>query len=240
MANDTNENEVTATQNMIQACWLSYDIPDSAGAAFRFGVVAELRPIAFHAQRSVWIIREGDIPYNLIARLEAKGADVQIVRFDPSEAPKLLTMCVNAVRTDIRETVENAKKSCAAAQLRYDETENPEAAQKRYMQDAKRINKVAAQKLKDLRALAQRWNVESRVDSLAGATVAVESVRVAMLNRARAYADAIRALRERNNSEDSGIIAEAEASRVPGMVLAGYLEDKGLTTEARRVSKFFD
>lgn len=107
------------------------------------------------------------------------------------------------------------------------------------MQDAKRINKVAAQKLKDLRALAQRWNVESRVDTLAGATVAVESVRVAMSNRAKAYADAIRALKERANSEDSGIIAEAEASRVPGMVLAGYLEDKGLTAEAKKVSKFF-
>lgn len=232
-----NEVEATATQNMIQACWLSYDIPETAEIE---SPVSELRPIAFHAQKSVWIIREGDIPYNLIARLEAAGANVQIVRFDPSEAPKLLNMCVNAVRADIRETIDNARKSCAAAQKRYDNNENPEDAQRRYMQDAKRINKVAAQKLKDLRALAQRWNVESRVDSLAGATTAVESVRVAMLNRARAYADAIRALRERNNSEDSGIIAEAEASRVPGMVLAGYLEDKGLTTEARRVSKFFD
>lgn len=237
MANDTNETEVTATQNMIQACWLSYDIPETADIE---SPVAELRPIAFHAQKSVWIIREGDIPYNLVARLQAAGADVQIVRFDPSEAPKLLNMCVNAVRADIRETVDNAKKSCAAAQLRYDNTENPEAAQKRYMQDAKRINKVAAQKLKDLRALAERWNVLSRVDTLAGATVAVQTVNTAMANRAKAYADAIRALRERNNSEDSGIIAEAEASRVPGMVLAGYLEDKGLTTEARRVSKFFD
>lgn len=237
MSNEhANEVEVSATQNMIQACWLSYDIPETADIE---SPVSELRPIAFHAQKSVWIIREGDIPYNLIARLEAAGADVQIVRFDPSEAPKLLNMCVNAVRADIRETVDNAKKSCAAAQARYDNTENPEAAQKRYMQDAKRINKVAAQKLKDLRSLAERWNVLSRVDTLAGATVAVESVRVAMSNRAKAYAAAIAALKARNDSADSGIIAEAEASRVPGAVLASYLEDKGLNAEAKQVSKYF-
>lgn len=107
MNNDfANETEVTAQQNMIQACWLSYDIPETADIG---SPVAELRPIAFHAQKSVWIIREGDIPYALVARLEAAGADVQIVRFDPSEAPKLLNMCVAAVRADIRETVDNAK-----------------------------------------------------------------------------------------------------------------------------------
>lgn len=219
----------------IQACWLAYDIPESADIE---NPSNELRPIAFRQQKSMWIIQEGDIPYALVARLREVGAEVDIIRFDASEAPKLLRMAVKAIARDIRETVANARRSEAAALARMEENEDTDKALTRYNADRNRIIKTMGRNIRDLRQLAERFNVIDRVANLDDAVTATRSLRVRMLQRAKAYADTVNELASLMG-EDNEVVRAGRRSRIPGPILADYADENGANGEKLR-SKFFD
>jgi len=210
---------------MIQACWLSYDIPDDAELSEEPCDV--LRPIAFHRQKSVWIIQEGDIPYHYVNELQQAESLVDIVRFDASEAPKLLRMCIETITKDIRDTVASARANAASAEARLQAAEEPDAAFNAYARDRNRIIRTMGRNLRDLRTLAERFHVADRIPALDTCVSAVAAIQVSMLQRAKAYADTTREL-ARELGETNAMVRAARASRVPGAILADFAEENGV------------
>ena len=229
---------------MLQACWLVYDIP--AGATFTDPASEReytnpsdlLRPLAFRANLSCWVIQEGDIPHMLIdaMRTQAK-ATVHIVRFDASEAPKLLAMAIEAVEKDIKATVANANASYDAATERYGEQENPDKALARFSADTKRILKVAGRNLKDLKSLAARFHIQP--PSLDKARTAVDTLRLNMQEQAATFTAAVIAIEAANGKGDA-MAKAARAGQVPAGILADYAEENGAVKEGAALrSRFF-
>jgi hypothetical protein len=230
------DNEPAETETpMIQACWLTYDIPDSADIV---NPSNELRPIAFRANLSCWVIQECDIPYMLLNDLRQAGADVHVVRFDASEAPKLLRMAGKAIEKDIRAAVASAKANATTAALKMNEADNPQEALRQYKNAQTRITKALGQKLKDLKSVAQRFHVAAQVPSLPTSVTAVASLRLTMMERAKAYSEAVAELEAKLGPENA-VVTTAKKSGIPGEILADYLDDNGLNGGKLR-SRFFD
>lgn len=219
---------------LIQACWLTYDIPEKSGFPNPSG---QLRPLAFRANLSCWVIQESDIPYVLIHEMRQAGADVHIVRFDASETPKLLKMACAAVERDIKQAVKAGQRNANAAvdRLRDADGDTNEAI-KKYKNDQNRIIKDMGQKLKDLRAVARRFNIAARVPSLTASISAVGSLQATMDARAKAYYEAVQELEAHEGN--TAVVRTAKASGMPGEILADYMDDTGLDGQKLR-SRFF-
>lgn len=229
------DKEPTETETpMIQACWLTYDIPDSADIP---NPSNELRPLAFRANLSCWVIQEADIPYMLINELRQAGADVHIVRFDASEAPKLLRMACKAIEKDIRGTIAAAKRNAETAALKMNEADNPQEALKQYKNAQTRITKTLGRNLRDLKSVAQRFNLSAQIPSLPQSVTAVASLQLTMMERAKAYSEAVAEL-EAGLGSQNAIVTTAKRSGIPGEILADYLDDNGLNGDKLR-SRFF-
>lgn len=228
-------NEPEAEPVLIQACWLAYDLPENADISDEPCDV--LRPIAFHCQLSGWIIQEADIPLMYVDELRRAGATVDIFRFDASEAPKILRKACQAVEADVKKVIAEGRANCNRAIVRLNDDENAERALKRFKADQTRITKTMGRKLKDLKACAERFNISGRVPSLATCVSASSAIRTLLLQRAKAYAEAVAELEAQEGATDS-VVMTAKKSRIPGDILADYLDDKGLDGAKLR-SKYF-
>lgn len=230
---------------LIQACWLVYDIPQ--GATFTDPASEReytnpsdlLRPIAFRANLSCWVIMEGDIPHMLLDNMrEQAKARIHIVRFDASETPKLLAMAADAIERDIRATVQEANASYNRSVERFHENDNSDKAQKRFDQDTKRILKVAGRNLKDLRSLATRFQIESRLPTLNTANIAVKTLQGKMVAQAKAFGAAVLAIEAQNGKGDA-MAKAARMGQVPAGILADYAEEHGAEKEGKSLRDSF-
>ncbi len=115
-----NKNTTTATDALTQpdarlSCsMLIYDIPSNNPAGYA-DPSATLRRLGFRVNLSAWVLPDGAVPHTFIHELRTKyNANVDVIRFDTAEGPRLCKMAVAAMQ---KEMAENAKRAAAGIKL---------------------------------------------------------------------------------------------------------------------------
>lgn len=203
--------------------WFSYDIPVNARIQ---NPTRRLRRIGARLNFSVWILPESSIPYGLIDRLHQVGANTQLVRFDPSEADKLLEMAKAAIEKEIQTTLARAQESQDAAHTRmYTSDKKENIALQTYLSRSRFNLKRANDLLADLRQAAAAFGTSAHhANSLDTALNAVNALQTATHKRASAYA-ALAATAERLGERWAAKQAADDA--FPALFLCEYIEERG-------------
>lgn len=210
--------------NNLNACMLLYDIPDQADIANPSPV---LRRLGLRVNLSCWVIPESDLPYGLLHSMAVAGATWHAVRFDRSEAQKLVAMGVQSLKRELADQVARARRSEIRASAAMDgSTESTERAEARYQREiaavTKRYNELAA----DLATAAARFGIAQEAYGLVDATLAMAGIRMGMEERARTFVQA------RARLAETGM---AFPETTPAGILADAAEEAGLdgTAELR-------
>lgn len=216
-----------------QACLLIYDIPDESGFPNPSNI---LRSIAVRVNLSCWVIPESSIPYTLLNEMEAVGCTWHTVKFDASEGDKLRRMAVDAITREITEAITRAETSYTRALRKFQRSkESPEKAQSTYMKVIGQIDRRMNRLQRQLRRVTTEFGIEQSAIPLTRLTRATVTIQDKVKARCRLYADAIRQLQSINGVRDP----MAQAGRVdgvPALILADYMDDRGLDSSKLRAA----
>src|SRR5262249_44000689 len=117
---------------------LVYDIPKKSGLA---NPSKRLRRLGVRINLSCWVIREENIPWNLLNELREGGASWHTVAFADDEAQTLLTMALEALQRDADAAAKRAEESIARADSLLDQGD-PAASRRRADAAIKRPRKL--------------------------------------------------------------------------------------------------
>jgi predicted RNA-binding Zn-ribbon protein involved in translation (DUF1610 family) len=208
---------------------LQYDIPDSVDVANPSGI---LRRLGIRVTLSVWAVQEARMPWPLIDRMGKAGCKVFTVRFDPEEAPKLISLAITSLREDIAEARASLQASLDwAAEDLQDSDESPDKAEKAYRRRTRAAIGHAEKLLEDLQEAAEAFGVAGPItQDMAQARARIGGLRAATQARASMY------LRLAERQKEGPLKRAAMNGDVPAGVLADALEDDGEDTTAERAA----
>lgn len=215
-----------------------YDIPDRAEITNPSG---ELYGRAVRINLSCWVVAEGDIPWNLLNRLNTAGATAYVVPFDPRGAKTLVTMMTDALRKEIADALRRCERSArlveeriaAAGETSLTPDEADEWTRKRAEDVANRMGVL----LENMETAATRFGIPASILNARHALTTANAIGSAMNARAAVYAEAVRVARQ---STDYGIANAAEADAIPPTILADALDDAGQHGTADALRAAFD
>lgn len=195
----------TAETRNLNACMLIYDIPDTADVPNPSRV---LRRLGVRVNLSCWVIPESDVPYTTLHALTEGGATWHTVRFDASEARKLVDMAVAALRRELADAVARAEASRdgADAQLAAS-SDDPDRAEAYYLRRAASIAERCRELQDDLAAVAGRFGIDPEQFGAAAAETAVAAISAGMHARAAEYAAAVKAAKAAGMGDVDGVPA---------------------------------
>lgn len=225
----------------MQACLLIYDIPEEIQPGHEpiENPSNLLRRIAVRVNLSCWVIPEANIPYTVLHHMQENGATWHVVKFDADETPKLLSMCITAIRSDIRDTLERARQSMNRAGqslLKPDPDANREELRQshlKYCKASKAIVKRLRGYLADMAAVSEQFGIATSTVNLPTATRAIFSLQATMQERARLYVQSINQLANKLG-EANEAVKVARKNGIPGPVLADYMDDNGVNGQPLR------
>lgn len=221
----------------VEAYFLTYDIPENSGIP---NPSRRLRRLAVRVNLSVWVIPKHSIPYNYLNGMMERGAVVHLVKFDDTEGGRLVAMAVDAIRRDIRTSLDRARGSSHRLNTRLDgSAEGAEAVaqHKRFRRDTAQVVSRLRRMLKDFEAVAERFGITRDQIGLGAAVAATQAIGAGFKTRARVYAQGIREL-EAYAGADDGMVRAMKADAVPHAIAADYLEDRELYTSAQTIRSF--
>lgn len=220
----------------MQACLLIYDIPETSEVE---NPSNEFRRIAVRVNLSCWVIPFDNIPWTILHNMNERGATTHIVKFDSSENEKLLTMCVSAIRADIRDTLERARLAMNRAGqslLKPDPDANKEELRQshlKYVKKSKSIVKRLRGFLADMAIVSEQFGIGSTTIDLPQATQAIFSLQSVMHERAKMYVQSINRL-QNELGKTNPIVRTAKRNGIPAVVMADYMDDNGLNGKPLR------
>lgn len=215
----------------MNASMLFYDIPDSANIPNPSG---KLRRRAVRINLSCWLIRTEDVPYSLLNGMASKGAKWYVLKFDPTEAGRLLQLAADNLKRDLQLAEERADRSAESAhnQLQ-DSTEDAGQALAHYLnrvkQTVKRMDKLVA----DFSHVSKLFGIDTDTLPLSAVTQAAEAIRLGAHARAKEYAEMADAA-GRLGDKGRAIQAAMLADDIPAEIVADFLEESGQDTSRTR------
>lgn len=125
-----------------------YDVPRRTG----YSPCAELYRVAVPMSESVWLVRTGDVPYNLVGAILDMGGNAEPIALDPSETPKRVAAAIGELRKRVAEAVARNERSLADAHAKLlrsegdevDEAEARDAYERQVKAIDKRLEKLKA------------------------------------------------------------------------------------------------
>jgi hypothetical protein len=225
----------------MQACLLIYDIPEEVQPGHEpiENPSGLLRRIAVRVNLSCWVIPEGNIPYTVLHHMQENGATWHVVKFDVDETPKLLQMCISAIRSDIRNTLERARQSMNRAGqslLTPDSDPNIEELRQshiKYCKASKAIVKRLRGYLADMEVVSGQFGIPSTTVNLPTATQAIFALQSTMQQRARMYVQSINQLSAKLG-QTNPVVRTAKQNGIPAVVMADYMDDNGMNGKPLR------
>lgn len=224
----TPDDSTSEEQSRFQACrpcLLIYDIPSSVSIANPSGF---LRRRAVRVNLSCWVIPEERIPYKLLTRLREAGCTWHVVRFDATEADKLIVMVRQSLAKQAEEAVLRLGESIDGVEPREGEAglETADRLRSRTRQAEKRVRELLA----DLETAAKSFGIARDVWDARAMTKRLAIVTERATRKAAAYVAGTAAMA----AIDPKVAALAEADDVePGMLL-DLLEEGGVETAEMR------
>jgi hypothetical protein len=207
----------------MNACLLTYDIPENATYTDRYGrerpfpsPAPQLRPYAIHLELSAWVLREGNIPHALIGRILASGGRAHVVKFAPEEGAKVVEMAVASVRKSVRDGLARAEASIKSAERAADRDQaNPDLeaqeARKRFARRTGATMRRLSRLLKDLRSAAGKFGIDPDHVQLNQAGNHVTSFNEAIRVRAERLLSLAAELRAQTGNPDDAMAAARKA-----------------------------
>lgn len=225
----------------MQACLLIYDIPEEIQPGHEpiENPSNLLRRIAVRVNLSCWVIPEANIPYTVLHHMQENGATWHVVKFDQSETRKLLSMCISAIRNDIRDTLERARQSMNRAGqslLKPDPDANKEELRQshlKYCKASKAIVKRLRGYLVDMAAVSDQFGIPTTQVNIPIATQAIFALQSTMQQRARLYVQSINQLANKLG-QTNPVVRTAKQNGIPGAIMADYMDDNGVNGQPLR------
>ncbi len=224
-----------------------YDVP-SAGESAGYSPCNELYRVAVRLSKSAWIVKSGDVPYDLMGRMQDMGCLVFCNRFDKGETSDLTHQAVRQLMLKMEEATKDAETSYAAARTQLTNSSNPD--HKDYMDDetkaVERFNKrcLAIEKrlekmAEDINVGASKFGISTKAyghSQLAGMKVLTHT-RAA--EEARAYHRATVIASTSTDSNLKAVATQAANSEIPVAVLSDMLRDAGEDAAADELNTTF-
>lgn len=233
----------------LSATLLVYDIPSSNEKYADPGKT--LRRIGFRVNLSCWVIPDGAIPHTFIKELrEDWNANVELVRFDMAEGPRLVRMALDRMKKDVEEKMARSAEGIAfmdkhlnlAPELAAN-TEAREAAVKLYESRCKRIIKNLEELADDVEVAIKNFSVAPEALGLDDTRKAFAALSAGYAQKVNAYTRATEILKGRAEAAgDTNAAALANAAAkdlVPVEPLADALIENGAETEAKELMDAF-
>lgn len=212
---------------MMKLVNLFYDVPTNADLDHPS---QWLRGIAVRLNGSVWLMHESDLPSFRVLEMEREGVDWFTLPVDTTDAEHILKIVTKKLVSEIREVVASAQSNCDTASLRAERSKKTaKEVEKGYRYRCNAIIKDAGKKIQQYRKAAQRFGVSPESLRLPGARQTMESLRSAVLEKCRAYAEAAREVEAR--SPGSPMAKAARKGQVPAAILADYAQDNARTRQ---------
>lgn len=220
--------------------WISYDIPDDSGIRNPSG---RLRQRGFRINGSDWIIQEQDIPWTLIHHMQQWGATVHCMKWDSGESEKIGLLAVHYLKRDILASIESCRTSLRNLERGRNgvipqDVDLALKAEKKYRTQSKAIVKRLQGLLRDYQLASNRFGLTPESVGLNATHAAIELIQDGIAERARVYTNAIQQLRSVAGDRDAMVVT-ARQGNVHAGVMADYMRDNGLETEADTLQSRF-
>lgn len=217
----------------LSASLLIYDIPSASDYPNPSG---RLRRLGFRANLSCWVIPDGAIPHTLIHEMRTEGnANVDLVRFDMAEGPRLVRMAIDRMKKDVEDQLKRAHEGLANAEERHllaadADPDARETAAEKYERRAKRIMEHLTELAEDVEAAIKNFGVKPELLGLANARKAFAALQTGYEAKIDAYVAATAALKKAGEAGDANAAALANAAATDAVipeVMADALREAG-------------
>lgn len=226
----------------LRADLLIYDIPDDSELT---NPSSALRRIGFRANLSCWVIPQNATPLALINTLREGGADVDLVKFDAAEGPRLVEMGRRKMKKEIDRQIAATRASLLKAEqdlLLEDETVSVE---ERYANHERFVSRTTAA-LKRLEDLAddlgeavKNFGVDPGEVGIPGARSWYNRMQDGIAEKAAVYVEAANALRATQTATNVALANAAMKDQVPHYPMADALREAGNDEAADRLQAAF-
>lgn len=230
----------------LQAVLLIYDIPSNVKYPNPSG---KLRRIGFRENKSCWVLPAGQIPHTLIHEMRTKGrANVEIIRFDVSEGPRLCRLAVDRMNRELAEQVQRAREAIERArdnhlELDADLADNASAredAVRRYEQQCKWVLERVRNLARDVEIAIKNFGVNPTLLNTVATRDAMTVLQTGYQGQAAAYVAATAALRKIDTPDAQALADAAEADQVPPQIIEDMLRDHDKHADADALKSAFD
>ena len=224
----------------LRACLIIYDIPDDSKL---HNPSDFFRRIGFRVNLSCWVVPESAIPYRFLRDLRTGGANVDVVRFDAAEGPRLVRMAVANIRKELADQVKRTRESLARAESQF--LANSESPTERDENERRYISRTNSQ-LKRLEVLmadvdnaARTFGFDPARLNLGDARAAYDAYQTGVQAKSDAYVTATNALRATGTTTGEALAKAAEMDACPPEIMADFLRDSGDDAAADAITRAF-
>lgn len=224
-----------------------YDVPnrgDSAG----YSPCRELYRVAVRLTESAWLVKTGDVPYDLMGRMQDIGCLVYCNKFDRTETRSLMLQSVAQLQSKMDEATTDAEQSYHRAMLQLTNSSDPEhreyepdetKATERFTKRTALIEKRLTDLAKDIQTGAAKFGISTKSyghDRLyAMATLTHSRTR----QQAQSYHRGTVALSTSTDTTAHALATSAAASELPVEVMADALREAGDDATADALTETF-
>lgn len=239
---DIDENSMNEQYSLMH-----YDVP-SNGESAGYSPCNELYRVAVRLTKSAWIVKTGDVPYDLIGRMQDIGCKVCCNKFDKSETRSLMCQAIEQLQLKMDEATRDAEESYQRAALQL--TNSGDVDSREYMDDetkaTERFIKRTTLIEKRLKELAD--NIQTGVVKFGISTKSFRHDRLAGMARltrtrtqeqAHAYHRATVALSTSTDTTARTLATNAANSTLPPYVMADALREAGDEATADALTETF-
>lgn len=216
----------------LTASLLYYDIPDTSEFPNPSPI---LRRFAVRSNLSVWIVPDDRIPYHLLNEMEIAGCSWQVIKFDASEAVKLINITLESLKKDVQQAMKRleTEKQVALDTVLSDEESGADVSVLTYYKRVKGLLRHAEQLVADYCEAAACFGIAPSCLNVNKACTAISSLSTSMKTRSLLFTEMTR-LAESKGEAGKSMASAARADDVPAGILADFLEEQGEDITAAR------
>lgn len=228
---------------------LIYDIPSHNPAGYA-GPSATLRRLGFRVNLSAWVMPDGAVPHTFIHELRTKyAANVDVIRFDTAEGPRLCKMAVSAMQKEMADNAKRAAAGIALMEERHllgldpelaENTEARAAALKLYESRCVRVLKKMTGIIEDVAVAIRNFGGTPEALDVNTAKKVYDTLQIGYQNRAAAYVAATAALKKIGTTDANTMAAAAAKDLAMVAPIADMLRENGDEAAADVLQEAFD
>jgi len=230
-----------------QLCKITYDVP-STGVSAGYSPCAELYRVAVPTSESAWLVRAGNVPHNLIAKMFDMGCKVDVDLLDLSETKAKVAKAIGYLQQKMVERIELANEAMRRAETAFseamedEENTDKEAIIEKYIKRSKEVEARLKKLSKEVREGSYKFGFANRAYNPDSLLHHAAAIRQTALDRAKAYQAGTALLASVGTPDATAMAVQAEASELPVFALSDAIresEQEGASEVADKLNEEF-